>query len=142
MQLTVQRTESSSTTTVGELFVDGVFECYTLEDTVRDLKKDGSGKVYGKTAIPAGTYNVSLTQSARFKRVLPLVLNVPFFEGVRIHPGNTAADTDGCVLVGTTKVGQAGKPCDFIGNSRVAFDRLFAKLTAAKSITLTIKNEK
>lgn len=137
MKLTLKRNEMSANTTVGELFVDGVFECYTLEDVVRDLAS-GAQKVYGKTAIPAGTYKVTITQSARFKRLLPLLNDVPYFEGIRIHPGNTAEDTDGCILVGTTKVGREGKATDFIGNSRVAFDRLFAKLQTAKEVSITI----
>lgn len=137
MQITVYRNEKSPTTTVGELHVDGIFECYTLEDRVRKLDS-AKDKVYGMTAIPAGTYNVTLTHSPRFKRTLPLVNNVPFFEGVRIHPGNTAADTDGCILVGTTKIATLGGPTLMIGNSRVAFDKLFAKMEKAGKITLTI----
>jgi hypothetical protein len=102
--------------------IDGAFECYTLEDVVRPAGE----KVYGQTAIPEGRYRVKLTMSNRFKIVLPLLENVPNFEGVRIHPGNTAADTDGCILVGQSKTSNS------IGASRLAFDRLFARLQACK----------
>lgn len=137
MKLTVIRKEFSPTTTVGELHVDGVFQCYTLEDTVRNLRT-AADKVYGRTAIPAGTYKVTLTYSPHFARILPLVNDVPFFEGIRIHPGNTAADTDGCILVGTSKLGAIGAPTLMIGNSRVAFEELFAKLQHAADISIDI----
>lgn len=119
MKLTIIRKPSSASCTQGELWLDGVHECYTLEDVVRPVK------VAGITAIPAGTYRVTVTMSARFGRLLPLLADVPGFSGVRIHPGNTAADTEGCILVG-----DAPAP-DFLGRSRVAFDRLFAKINTA-----------
>jgi len=119
MELRVERTDLSADSTIGELSVDGQFECYTLEDAVRPVK------IKGKTAIPAGRYEVIINQSQRFGRLLPLLLDVPDFEGVRIHPGNTAADTEGCILVGNTK--SEG----FVGESKVAFARLFDKLETA-----------
>ena len=127
MKLTVKREDLNAERTIGRMAVDGVMQCWTLEDTVRT-----GPKVYGKTAIPAGSYVVMLTQSARFGRVLPLVCNVPGFEGIRIHPGNTAADTEGCILVGL------GRAVDAVTGSRAAFDVLMAKLSAADSITLDI----
>jgi hypothetical protein len=94
-------------------------------------------KVPGKTAIPSGMYKVVITPSARFKRPMPLLLNVPNFEGIRIHWGNTDADTEGCILVGRTQ-----KPPDFIGESRLAFDALFPKIKAAldsgNTVTLSV----
>lgn len=126
MDLTLIRESSSTQSTMGKLMVDGVFECYTLEDVVR------ATKIAGETAIPAGTYKVIIDMSNRFKRLLPLVVDVPGFAGIRIHPGNTAKDTEGCILVGTSR------SKDFVGNSRVAFDALFKKMQAAKSITLMI----
>lgn len=120
MKLTVRRLELTGQSTIGRLAVDGVDFCWTLEDVVR-----AGPKVPGQTAIPAGTYAVRLTMSNRFKRVLPLLMNVPGFEGVRIHPGNTADDTEGCLLVGL------GHADDRITDSRAAFDALFARLQAA-----------
>jgi hypothetical protein len=119
MELQLKRTDFFENSTIGELSVNGELECYTLEDKVRPVK------IKGKTAIPAGRYEVIINYSQRFNRPLPLFLNVPNFEGVRIHSGNTAADTEGCILVGMTKEEE------FIGQSKVAFERLFPKLKAA-----------
>lgn len=91
--------------TMGELFINGKKFCNTLEDQVRDANNDGDlndpgeEKVYGKTAIPRGTYKVIVNLSNRFKKELPLLLNVPGFEGIRIHGGNKAEDSLGCILV-------------------------------------------
>jgi hypothetical protein len=120
MLLLVTRRWLSDKSTIGELFVDGEFECYTLEDVVRS-----GPKVPGKTAIPAGVYGVVIDFSHRFQRMMPHIMNVPDFDGVRIHWGNKAADTEGCILVGRSK------GVDFIGESRVAFGKLFEKLKAA-----------
>lgn len=128
MKITVKRLHKTNTSTIGELLIDGVFECYTLEDVEREVK------VKSETAIPKGTYKVIINQSNRFKRLLPLLLNVPNFEGVRIHSGNSNHDTEGCILVGQTM----GK--DYIGKSRKAFDKLFKKMQAAKDITITIQS--
>jgi hypothetical protein len=119
MELQVKRMEFSEESTIGELWVNGVFECYTLEDKVRPVK------IAGKTAIPLGRYEVIINFSQRFQKQLPLLLNVPNYEGVRIHSGNTAANTEGCILVGETKTE------NFVGESRWAFNRLFEKLKAA-----------
>jgi len=119
MQIQVFRKTLTARSTIGELHLDGQFECYTLEDCVRPVK------IKGMTAIPAGSYEVVINFSARFQRLLPLLLNVPNYDGVRIHVGNTDADTEGCLLVGQTQ------SADFIGKSRAAFDTLFPKLQAA-----------
>lgn len=105
--------------TLGELFLNNAFECYTLEDAVREVK------IPGQTAIPAGRYELVLSWSPRFKRVLPELLGVPNFTGIRIHPGNTAEDTEGCILVGRVKVKEA------VLQSRLAFEALFDKLELA-----------
>lgn len=118
MRLRLERTTLTDQSTIGKLFIDGQFECFTLEDKVRAVK------IPGRTAIPAGTYEVRLTFSPRFQRVVPALENVPEFSGIRIHPGNTAGDTEGCILVGQ----QAGK--DVISNSRAAYSQLFEKLQA------------
>lgn len=108
--------------TIGDLqIVDNNFRCYTLEDTARRIK------VSKKTAIPAGMYEVIITWSDRFKRPLPLLLDVPFFTHIRIHPGNDYEDTDGCILVGEIKL------VDQLGNSRKAFDQLFTLIQSACS---------
>lgn len=94
MKLTLNRTYSDATHTKGELLVNGKFLCYTLEDTIR------TKKIKHETCIDPGTYIVVLTLSQRFKTILPLLQNVPNFEGIRIHAGNTKEDTSGCILVG------------------------------------------
>jgi hypothetical protein len=126
MIIKIKRLHKTDNSTIGELTIDGKFECYTLEDKERDVK------IKCETAIPKGTYKVIINQSNRFKKLLPLLLNVPNFEGVRIHPGNTNHDTEGCILVGRTR------SKDFIGQSRKAFATLFAKMKEAKEITLII----
>jgi hypothetical protein len=123
VKLTLERVQLSPDCTIGSLSIDGTWQCWTLEDVVRD---DGV-KVAGETAIPFGAYNVDITWSPRFKRSLPLLLNVAGFVGVRIHPGNTTDDTEGCVLVGMDRHPKS------IGRSRLAFDALFAKLRDAKA---------
>lgn len=128
MLLTLKRTELTKEYTLGELYVDGKFFCHTIEDTVRAP----GVKVYAKTAIPAGTYKVSLTMSQRFKQVLPLVHDVPMFEGIRIHSGNTAEDSEGCILVGLKK--GKGQVLD----SRSAMNALMSKLKDVKDIKLEV----
>jgi hypothetical protein len=128
MLIEVKRFEFKDTYTVGKMYIDNIYECYTLEDVVRK-----GAKVNGQTAIPTGTYNLIINHSNRFNRDLPLLENVPNFTGVRIHAGNTSAHTEGCILVGTTWSGK-----DFIGNSRVAFNKLFEKLKKAKKVTIKI----
>ncbi len=100
MQIRVQRRFLGPDYTVGSLFINGVKLCDTMEDTVRT---DGV-KIPNRTAIPYGTYWVELTMSPKFTRLLPLVLDVPNFVGIRIHRGNTAEDSSGCILPGENKV--------------------------------------
>ena len=109
---------------IGNLYLNGIFFSNTLEDKDRGLKQDMALdiikelKVYGQTAIPSGRYKVVVTYSNRFKRPLPLLLNVPGFDGIRIHAGNTPEDTHGCILVGKNdRVGQ-------VRQSRVFMARL------------------
>lgn len=134
MELRVERLWKKPAYTVGRLFVDGKFFCNTLEDTVRDLSNEK--KVYGKTAIPYGQYKVVYNWSPKFGRNLPRLLNVPAFEGILIHPGNTADDSAGCILVGrNTEVGR-------LTESRYTSDKLNVLIEAAQrrgeSITIEI----
>lgn len=139
--MTLRRKWYTPNSTIGELSVNGTFFSYVLEDVCRDKNRDGDlndpgeAKVQGKTCIPAGSYQVIIDMSTRFKKLMPLVVNVPGFAGIRIHSGNTNADTDGCLLLGTTR-----SP-DFVGNSRDAFAKFMIRLTALLQngkVTLTI----
>ena len=138
MRLELKRKALLPEYTIGSLFINGKLFCNTLEDTVRDLNKDGDlndageGKVYGQTAIPYGTYEVVITYSNRFKKQLPLLENVKGFEGIRIHPGNTKEDSHGCSLVGVnSKKGM-------VTESKKTFDKLFAILRDAVEMKETI----
>lgn len=126
MHVTIRRHLGSVGYTLGTLDIDGEPLCYTLEDQVRELPglPPSAWKIKGQTAIPAGTYALIIDMSARFGRRMPHVLAVPGFEGIRIHPGNTAADTEGCILLG---YGQAGAS---ITRSRDAYAAFFARLDA------------
>ena len=128
MKLELIRREFTDVSTIGELLIEGEHFCYTLEDPVRDEK------IYGMTAIPYSTYEVVITYSPRFHKYMPLLKNVENFEGVRIHSGNTANDTEGCILVGFTK----GK--DYIGGSIKAFNALMARIKG-QELVLEIKDE-
>lgn len=119
MKLNLKRIHKTNNSTIGELSIDGKFECYVIEDVERETK------VFGKTAIPKGTYEVVITMSNRFKKLLPLLLNVPNYEGVRVHTGNTALDTEGCLILGQTR------SVDFVGGSKLAMSAFMPKLTNA-----------
>lgn len=120
MTLDLYREPSSRESTIGRMGINGVFACFSLEDVVRD-----GPKVPGATAIPAGRYRVDITRSQRFGCMLPLLLDVPGFEGVRIHAGNTAADTSGCILVGQSRAH------DSVLSSRLALAALQPKIAGA-----------
>lgn len=136
MELTLNRIFLGSSATIGELLVNDKHLCDTLEDRVRP---EGE-KVYGKTAIPEGTYEVKLTYSPRFKKILPEILNVPNFSGIRIHSLNKAEESEGCIGVGEWN----GKDTNWISNSRIAFNELMSLLQKAannkEKITITINN--
>ena len=142
MELELLRTTRTANSTIGELILDGQFECFILEDRDRGLKKEmtlselKNKKIKTQTAIPEGRYEVIISFSARFKKQLPLLLDVPAYEGIRVHPGNTAANTEGCLLPGRNK------KVDEVTSSRLAFNALFEKLKAAtlhEKIFITIK---
>lgn len=126
LYMILRRQWCTTLSTIGELYIrEGESElrqCFIMEDVLRPP----GVKVKGKTAIDAGVYDVTITPSARFKKELPLLLNVPRFEGIRIHPGNTHEDTEGCLLPGRLR----GPEPNFVGQSNVAFQALFAKLRA------------
>lgn len=102
MQITIQRAPSQSGATIGKLSIDGIFACYTLEDQIREVQGEPveSWKVHGATAIPAGIYRVSLEMSGRFGPDTLTINDVPGFQSIRMHAGNTPADTEGCPLLG------------------------------------------
>jgi hypothetical protein len=100
MEIKVTREIFTPTCTLGKMYVDGVFFAHTLEDTFRNIQGDITKKVSGQTCIDNGTYPVIVSYSNRFKKNLAELLNVPCFEKIRIHGGNTDADTEGCILIG------------------------------------------
>lgn len=112
--------------TIGKLYRkdnkgNEIYICDTMEDKVRNkitVALNAFVKVFGKTAIPYGTYEIVRSYSNKYKKILPLLLNVPHFEGIRIHSGNTAEDSDGCILPGFNTV--KGKVTD----SRNTFKKL------------------
>lgn len=118
MNIIIKRIFKGPDYTIGKLSIDGKYFCDTLEDTVRVP----GVKIPGKTAIPTGKYKIKLTESLRFGKLMPRLENVPGFTGVLIHSGNTAEDTEGCILVGKNRV--KGKVLD----SRETFARLFKLL--------------
>ena len=131
MRLKLVRTEFYRSNTIGRLYIDGVFECFTLEDAVRK-----GPKVYGQTAIPEGEYCITLDFSPRFQRILPRLYHVPNFEGVLIHTGNKAEQTEGCILVGRSEKDA------YIEESKLAFASLMKKLEQQKGdILIQIVND-
>lgn len=141
MKLTLKRIALRPTYTIGKLYIDDVYFCDTIEDAVRDLNKNGKfdngeKKVHSKTAIPYGIYEIKWTYSPRFKKYTPQLMNVPSFEGIRIHAGNTSADTEGCLILGKNK--QVGK----VLNSRATINKFYPIIKEACSngkVTIEIK---
>lgn len=125
MELRGNRAWYGETFCGGILRVNGREFCKTMEDRVREP----GVKIDGKTAIPAGRYRVELTMSNRFKKITPELLAVPMFAGIRIHPGNTEADTEGCILVGMAQRSQMESGRIF--ESRTTFELLMSTLRAA-----------
>ena len=134
MKLTLQRNESQGNATIGTINADGEFVCYSIEDVIRDTK------IFGRTAIPAGEYQVVITYSPHFQRDLPVLINVPEYSGVRIHPGNTSADTEGCLLPGTSVADDQQS----VAQSKLAFDKVFnliqSALDSGQQVTINIIN--
>ena len=132
MELQLKRETFTEQSTIGTLSIDGVFECFILEDKDRGLNDTLTleqilrVKVYGKTAIPYGRYEIEWTMSARFKVFMPILLNVKGYAGIRIHKGNTEIDSLGCLLCGTRK------KSNMITESTLATKNLYAKIEAVK----------
>lgn len=97
--LKLNRVYNGKDYTIGKLYVNGTYFCDTIEDPVRTLKSKAD-KIPGKTAIPPGIYKIILNESPKFKRILPRLIDVPFFDGILIHRGNRASDSEGCIIVG------------------------------------------
>lgn len=125
MNLSLERRWRSDKATIGSLFIDGVHECFVLEDKVREIEgvDVNQWKVQNETAIPSGRYKVIKSYSNRFQRITLQLINVPGYSGVRIHPGNIPANTDGCLLPGTERVDTSA-----VVNSKLACDALEAKV--------------
>lgn len=143
MKLTLERIAHKQKYTIGKLYIDGVYFADTLEDCDRglddrmDLEEIKAKKIYGETAIPTGIYQVILNYSPKYKKVMPLLLKVKGYEGVRIHSGNKPEDTLGCILVGKNKV--VGQVVD----SRNTYNALFKRFEQRKGdkIVLEIKRK-
>lgn len=141
MKLILKRIALRQTYTIGKLYIDDDYFCDTLEDTVRDINKNGKfdngeKKIKGKTAIPYGTYEIKWTYSPRFKKYTPQLMNVPSFEGIRIHAGSTPADTAGCILLGENK------KVGMVLNSRATINKFYPLIKEACSkgkVTIEIK---
>lgn len=143
MEILVKREYKKKDYTIGKMYINGEYFCDTLEDTDRGLtqlmtlSEIKEVKEYGCTAIPTGRYPIAYTYSPRFKKHLPLLLQVPAFEGVRIHSGNTHRDTEGCILLGENKA--VGK----VLNSRKTMNEFMSILNpaieACEDIWITIK---
>ena len=129
MEISVHRHPSENGCTVSDVYIGTRWQCVFIEDQVREVMgvPVTQWKIPGTTAIPRGRYRITITMSNRFKRLMPLLHNVPGFSGVRIHPGNTAADTEGCLLPGTS----VGADDSMVVGSRVAYAALYAKIEAA-----------
>lgn len=142
MEILLQRVAKKDKYTIGKLYINDQYFCDTLEDTDRGLTQSmteqqiKSKKVYGETAIPTGTYRIVISYSNRFKKQMPLLLNVPGFSGIRIHTGNTEKDSLGCILVGKNKA--VGKVLE----SRDTYNKLFSilqKTNEKEAIKIIIK---
>ncbi len=114
--------------TIGKLYINDTLLCETLEDRCRDSNRDGDlndvgeAKVHSFTAIPSGKYKIIINMSNRFKKLMPLLIDVKGFEGIRIHSGNVHKDTEGCIIVGLSRA------VDSISQSKIAFMRLMNEL--------------
>lgn len=153
MHIISERIAKKSTYTISNMYIDGVKFCNVLEDTDRGLTQDmplediQKAKVYGKTAIPTGTYKVTLDivspKFSKYKQYkfcngkLPRLIDVPGYSGVLIHIGNTEADTDGCLLVGQNNA--MGKVTNSTATFKSLYDKMLEAVNRKENITITIK---
>lgn len=142
MRITLIRIANRPTYCIGKLYIDGIYQCDVLEDTDRGLDDKMSEaeilkkKVKGQTAIPSGVYPVYITWSPKYKKPMPLIENVKGYSGIRIHSGNSAKDTEGCLLVGKNK--EVGKVLE----SRKTYNELFNILnTTNEKIIIDIQRK-
>lgn len=141
MKLLLERYALGQKATLGKLYADDEQVCWTLEDVMREIAGEPvkEWKLAGVTAIPVGTYKVITDYSVHFGKVLPHILDVPGFDGIRIHAGNTDEQTEGCILCGGKPTGE-----DFIPNSRPTFEKIFALIEQAEQdggeITIEVRN--
>jgi hypothetical protein len=139
MKLELIRKIRNEQVTIGELYINGKYFSDTLEDVDRGLTEDDNIakinkiKIMGRTAIPTGTYYLVMDMSSRFKKIMPHILDVPGFQGIRIHAGNTDKDTEGCPLLGTYN--NDGLT---LRNSRVSVDAFYSRMNNNKEV-VTIK---
>ena len=126
LKLKLYRIAYRETYTIGKLYVNDVYFCDTLEDIPREIK------VQDETCIPVGTYKVIMNLSKRFNKIMPLLIDVPNFTGIRIHPGNTSKDTSGCILVGKNTI--IGK----LTESRECFNKLMEIMLKEINISIEI----
>lgn len=141
MELLLERKYCKKEYTIGNLYINGVFYCNILEDPVRDFNKNGifdcgEIKIKGSTAIPYGEYNIIVTYSPKFKRELPILLNVPAFDGIRIHRGNTNKDTEGCLLPGENK--ERGKVINSTKYELDLTNKIKTELSKGKKVKIKI----
>lgn len=148
MTIRIDRLWKKDTYTISRVYIDnqrlgdGAAWCSCLEDVDRGLRKDMPltellrRKIYGQTAIPAGTYRVVMSYSPKFGRVMPEILDVPAFSGIRIHAGNTAKDTEGCLLFGVNS--EVGKVLNSRYWTSLIEERIWQALHAGESIEIQI----
>lgn len=129
MKIIVNRSNKLDKCIIGEMFIDDVFFAYTLEDI------EQPNKVYGETCIPLGNYSVIVDHSNRFNRDMPHILNVPGFEGIRIHGGNTDKDTHGCILIGSNCWLSLHK----IGNCAERVSKIIELIKNSEDVMITIR---
>lgn len=153
MEITLKRIALRDTYTIGRLYINSRYFCDTCEDVVRDLNKDGDlndageGKVYAKTAIPYGRYEITMkVKSPKFSQksaynwcggYLPRLLNVKHFDGILIHAGNSADDSAGCIIVGKNKV--VGRVLESMDTLKKLYDVLIAASNRGEKIWISIK---